>query len=250
MINLIGAQLLSLPQGEKSATATQLAWPNGSILSARMAPGDSPGTAMLMLGGFRLQVKVPANTSMGNVWLQLVNREMPAQFRLLSDFKAASLLAEMLANKVKPQERGQHEPARAGRLPQETGWQKLEQGQIPFQAELGADAQRLMLRDPKDGSPRGVVNASSDEHQFLLHGRADLDHFGPVAFALEGSEDKPWMLKLYAGRDLNIVELRPAFLTWLEGQKNSEESSKRSHIEGKILGGLPENFKSMGSLHG
>lgn len=250
MIDLIGAQLLSLPQGARPATASQLAWPNGSILSARMVPGDSPGNVILMLGGYRFMAKVPANTPMGNIWLQLVNRELPAQFRLLSDFKAASLLADMLANKMKPQDQKGRETTRRGQTPQESGWQKLEQSQMPFQTETGADSQRLMLRDPKDGSPRGVIHASSDEHHFLLHGRADLDHFGPVAFALEGSEERPWTLKLYSGRDSNITELRPAFLKWLEEQRDGEEMSPRSHIEGKLLGGLPERFAALDNLHG
>lgn len=248
MIDLIGAQLLSLPQGVKPATATQLAWPNGSILSARMVPGDSSGSVILMLGGYRFMAKVPANTPMGNIWLQLVNREMPPQFRLLSDFKAASLLADMLARKMIPKDQKGSENRRAGRTPQESGWQKLEQSQMPFQAEVGN--QRLMLRDPEDGSPRGVVHASSDEHHFLLHGRADLDHFGPVAFALEGSEEKPWTLKLYSGKDSNMAELRPAFLKWLEELRDGEEISPRSHVEGKLLGGLPERFATFNNLHG
>jgi len=247
MINLIGAQLISLPQGVKSGVAGQLPWPNGSILSARMVPGESAGHVILMLAGYRFQAKVPANTPMGNIWMQLVNREMPAQFRLLSDFKAASLVAEMLSNKMKPQEQAA-EPAKGGRSNQDTAWQKMEQNQLPFQAEAGADGQRIMLRDEHDGTTKGVVNASSDEDGFLLHGRADLDHFGPVAFALEGSENQPWSLKLYAGRDSNIAELRPAFLKWLQEQSESENSSRRSLIEGRVLGGLPERFESLENL--
>ena len=250
MIDLIGAQLLSLPQGARPATASQLVWPNGSILSARMVPGDSPGNVILMLGGYRLLAKVPANTPMGNIWLQLVNRELPAQFRLLSDFKAASLLAGMLANRMKPQDQKDRENAGREQNPQDTGWKKFEKNQVLFQTQTDSDARRLMLRDPKDGSPRGVIHASSDEHSFLLHGRADLDHFGPVAFALEGSEDQPWTLKLYAGRDSNITELRPAFLKWLEKQRDSEEMSLRSHVEDKLLGGLPKRFAALENLHG
>ncbi len=249
MINLIGARLLPLPQGAKPAIASSLPWQNGSILSARMTPGDSPGNVMLMLGGYRLQAKIPANIPAGHVWLQLVNREMPAQFSLLSDSKAATVLSEMLANRLKSQEQVGRESAGAGRSSQETGWQKMEQSQLPFQAEVGVDARRLMLRDQQDGSPHGMVRASSNDYRFLLHGRADLDHLGPVAFALEGSEDGPWTLKLYAGRDSNMAELRPAFLKWLEEQRDCEETSRRSYIEGKLLGGLPEKFASLGSLH-
>ncbi len=247
MINLIGAQLISLPQGAKPATAGQLPWPNGSLLSARMVPGESAGHVILMLGGYRFQAKVPANTPMGNIWMQLVNREMPAQFRLLSDFKAASLVAEMLSAKTKPQEQSA-EAHRAGRSGQEGGWQKMEQSQLPFQAEVATDANRMMLRDERDGSTRGVVNASSDEKGFLLHGRADLDRLGAVAFALEGAEDQPWVLKLYAGRDANISELRPAFMRWLQDQREREASSSRSQIEGKVLGGLPERFDALENL--
>ena len=247
MINLIGAQLVSLPQGAKPATAGQLPWPNGSLLSARMVPGESAGHVILMLGGYRFQAKVPANTPMGNIWMQLVNREMPAQFRLLSDFKAASLVAEMLSGKTKPQEQSA-ETNRPGRSGQEAGLQKMEQSQLPVQAEASSDGNRIMLRDEKDGSTRGVVNASSDEEGFLLHGRADLDRLGPVAFALEGAEDQPWTLKLYAGRDANISELRPAFMQWLQDQRESEASSNRSQIEGRVLGGLPERFDALENL--
>ncbi|MES0371999.1 MAG: hypothetical protein ABUK11_06930 [Mariprofundaceae bacterium] len=249
MINLIGAQLLSLPQGAKPATATQLAWPNGSILSARMVPGDSPGNVILMLGGYRFLAKVPANTPMGNIWLQLVNRELPAQFRLLSDFRAASLLARMLANRMKSQDQPGQEKSGGDQKSQQAARKKIEQGQ-PFQVETGSDGKRLMLRDPLDGSPRGVVNASSDEYSFLLHGRADLDHLGPVAFALEGSANQPWKLKLYAGSDSNISKLRPVFIQWLEEHADSEEFSSKLHIEGKLMGGLPERFETLGNLHG
>ncbi len=249
MINLIGAQLISLPQGVKSAMSTHLPWPNGSIISARMVPGEAAGHAVLMLGGYRLQAKVPANTPMGHVWLQLVSGEMPAQIRLLSDFKAVSMLSEMLANKVKLQEQGGREAAKAGGKPvQELGWQKMDQNQLPFQIEAGVDGQRLMLRDQEDGSPRGMINSSSDEKGFLLHGRADLDNLGPVAFSLEGAEGKPWSLKLYAGRDSNISELRPAFLKWLEEHRNDDSTS--SGIEGRLLGGLPQRLAALGDLHG
>jgi len=252
MINLIGAQLISLPQGVKSGTAGQLPWPNGSIVSARMVPGESAGHVVLMLGGYRLQAKVPATTQMGNIWLQVINREMPAQFRMLSDFKAVALLSDMLAQKLKPQELAGRDQGRAGNRPsQESGWQKMDQSQLPFHTELGADAHRMMLRDQYDGSPRGMVNSNSDEKRFLLHGRADLDHLGPVAFALEGSEGKPWSLKLYAGRDANMAELRPAFLKWLEEHRNDENNPTHPDIEGRLFGGLPEKFAVIsGDLHG
>jgi len=249
VINLIGAQLISLPQGVKSAMSTHLPWPNGSIISARMVPGEAAGHAVLMLGGYRLQARVPANTPMGHVWLQLVSGEMPAQIRLLSDFKAIALLSEMLANKVKPQRQGGREPVKSGGKPtQELGWQKMEQNQLPFQAESEAGGQRLMLRDQEDGSALGMINSSSDEKGFLLHGRADLDNLGPVAFALEGAEGKPWNLKLYAGRDANISELRPAFLKWLEEHRNDD--STHPNIEGRLLGGLPQKLAALGDLHG
>lgn len=250
MIDLIAAQLLSLPQGIRPATASQLAWPNGSILSARMVPGDSPGNVILMLGGYRFLAKVPANTPMGNIWLQLVNRELPAQFRLLSDFRAASLLAKMLANRMKVQNQKSQQNTGREQKSHEAGWKKLEQGKIPFQTQTDSEARRLMLHDREDNSPRGVVNASSDEHGFILHGRADLDHLGPVAFALQGSGDEPWTLKLYSGRDSNIKELRPAFQKWLDTQRDGGETSSHSHIEGKLLGGLPERFATLENLHG
>jgi len=244
VINLIGTQLVSLPQGLKSAVSTQLPWPNGSIVSARMVPGESAGHVILMLGGYRFQAKVPANTPMGNIWMQVVNREMPAQFRLLSDFKAASMLAEMLSNKVKPQEQaetGKPQP----KTGQDTVWQKMESNQFPFQVDTDADAHRIMLRDRNEDAERGVVNASSDEEGFLLHGRADLDYLGPVAFALEGSENEPWTLKLYAGREANLSELRSAFMKWLQEQADSEDGVLNSQIEGKVMSGLPQQFESI-----
>ncbi|MFQ5518536.1 MAG: hypothetical protein ACE5E3_00900, partial [Mariprofundus sp.] len=219
------------------------------ILSARMVPGESTGHVILMLGGHRFQAKVPANVPMGNVWLQVMNREIPAQFRLLSDFKAASLLAEMLAGKIKSMEHGGADIARAGKVSQDTGWQRLEQSQLPFQAEFGSDVHRLILHDQKDDSTRSVVNASSDEHGFLLHGRADLDHLGPVAFALQGSEETPWRLNLYVGRDANLAELRSAFMLWLEKQQEGEAPAERAHIEGKLINGRPEKFASFGNFH-
>lgn len=244
MINLVAAQLLSVPQGVKPGMAA-LPWPDGSVLSAKLTPGAEPGSAILMLGGYRMQAKVPANTPMGNIWLQLVSHETPAQFRLLSDFKAASLLAEMLAGKVTPKEQPTRDASRNG---QESGWQKLDSEQLPFRTDSTADGQRLMLRDREDDSPRGVVHAAANEHRFLLRGRADLDHLGPVAFALEGSGDRPWTLKLYAGRDASVAELRPAFVRWLQQQSEQDSPSQRLHVEGHLFGGFPEQYESLENL--
>lgn len=246
MIPLLGAQFVSVTPAARGEAQPNLPWPSGSLLSAKISDADGQGGALLQLGSYRLRAQVPPNTPMGNIWLQLISSEMPAQFRLLTESRAAALLSEMMAAKMKTE--GQAlDPARqqAGRSPVDQGWSRMEQVQVPLHGEISGQGDRLMLRDPNDGSDRGVIQRSSDAQKFLLHGRIDMDHLGPVAFSLEGHEGNPWKLRVYAGHDGGYQRLRQEFTSWLHER---QELSSGQVVEGVLQSGLPENQPSLKTM--
>jgi len=81
---IITPVMLNMPDLVQAGSQTRLPWPDGSVITARLVPTDAPGTALLMLGSYRLLAQVPPATPMGEVWLMLVNRQMPARFALLT----------------------------------------------------------------------------------------------------------------------------------------------------------------------
>ncbi|MDX8396547.1 MAG: hypothetical protein R8K22_09050 [Mariprofundaceae bacterium] len=244
MINVIGTQLLSIPQGAKPEISPQLPWQNGSILSAKLSSGDGMGSIILSLGGYRMRAQVPPNLPMGHVWLQLMSREIPPQFRLLSDAKAASVLSEMLAQQANTKDSASGDIAKQVlKQSQDASWQKLEQGQLPFQMDPALDGRRLMMRDREDGNPQGVMHRQGDEQSFQLRGRVDLGQLGPVGFSLEGAEGRAWQLRVYAAKNSAMTSLRQGFAQWLDQQQSqADATSPRSSLQATLKQGLPEQL--------
>ena len=245
MINLHAAQLLSIPQGAKSDVAPKLPWPNGSIITAKLTPTDSEGGVILSLGGYRMRAQVPPNTPTGNIWLQLLSRDFPVQFQLLSDAKAAVLLSEILGKKTPVAE----EHTKHASKQSSDAWVKMDMDGLPVRADAGLSEQYLMLRDRQDGETRGMLNRQVSGDQFRLHGRVDLKQMGAVAFSLQGEKNKPWKVSLYVNSGAHIDALRHDFSAWLEARyrMNTQHAGHRE-LDGNVLYGMPDDFEMLRDL--
>jgi len=246
VINLLAAQVLSLPAGIKSDVAPKMPWPNGSLITAKMTPTDSEGSVILSLGGYRLRAQVPPNTPMGNVWLLLLSRDMPAQFRLLHEAHAVSMLADMLAQKTvkEPQADVGKRVAQATQF----GWQKMDAEGQPFIMDQSASGQYVMLHDRNHGEARGMVHRKQERNGFLLHGRVDLERLGAVMFSLHSIENT-WKLSVYADLGVSVDVLRGDFSAWLEKQPHQViYGTKKCDVEGAVMYGLPDDFSFLNGL--
>ncbi len=246
MINLNAAQLLSIPQGAKSDVAPKLPWPNGSIITAKLTPTDSEGGVILSLGGYRMRAQVPPNTPMGNIWLQLLSRDLPVQFRLLSDAKAATLLSEMLGKKtaVAVEEHAKHASKKSAE-----SWPKMDMDGLPVRSDVGLSEQYLVLRDRQDGGTRGLLNRQVSGDKFRLHGRVDLKHMGAVAFSLHGETNAPWKVSLYVNSGEHIDELRHDFSSWLEAKHRAHSKhTVQGPLDGNVYDGMPDDFDMLREL--
>ncbi|MDX8398028.1 MAG: hypothetical protein R8K49_06885 [Mariprofundaceae bacterium] len=246
MMNLQAAQILSIPQGAKSDVAPKLPFPNGSIITAKLTPVDSNGGVIISLGGYRMRAQVPPNTATGSIWLQLLSRDMPAQFRLLSDAKAASMLSNMLMQQASKEPLEQGVSRTAGRSALEVWQQKLDAEALPFRMDLAADGQYIMLRDQQDDGTRGLLRRQNSKEHFLLHGRVDLDQLGAVAFSLEGDAGQPWKLRVYTGSTEKVDELRQNFTQWLR----SNQREAHDKLDARVVYGLPTNLGSQTEFRG
>jgi len=235
MLPIITSQLLGLPEGAKPEHTQRLPWANGSLLPAKIIPAQTPHAANLVMAGYRLRARLPPTISMGEVWLQLISHEMPAQFRLLNEAQAASLLIQMLHKSTT-----HTSDTRPAKQIQDQGWSKLDTADLPYGTHTTEEAHHLLLRDRENGNPRLVLRRSGNLNHFLLQGRADLENMGPVAFSLEGSEGQDWQLHVFAGNQCQLSPLRTAFASWLTARQ--EQYGK---LKGKVLAGLPEDFSSL-----
>lgn len=247
MINLLAAQVLSLPVGAKSDVAPKMPWPNGSLVTAKVMPTDSEGSVILSLGGYRLRAQVPPNTPLGNVWLLLLSRDMPAQFRLLHEAHAVSMLADMLAKKTVKEPRA--DVAKHVTHATQQGWQKVESEGLPFLMEQSASGQYVMLHDRHDGSARGMVQRKQEGNDFLLHGRVDLAALGAVMFSLHCVGDT-WQFNVYAAQGDSVDVLRQSFPAWLTLQAKDIVGEKIADVEGRVTYGLPDEFNFLNGLEG
>ncbi|RMH51149.1 MAG: hypothetical protein D6682_05195 [Zetaproteobacteria bacterium] len=239
MMEILGTQMMGMPQGIRNAEGPHtLPWPSGSVLQARLEPGGEPGSALLIIGGYRLRAEVPPNVPMGEVWLEILGQKMPAQFRIMNQHQAHQLLMEMLRQQVdastgkgKGREGGDaptaaHDGAEGGAR---RGWMRLDGSGL--QGLVGADMNRMVVEDEGGGGQaRGVIERQGDARRFLLHGRLDLAHLGAVAFALEGGEQEALRLRLFAADEQTAELLRPEFLAWL---------GRHRRLEGELIAGLP-----------
>ena len=237
MFPIIASQLLSLPEGASTQASQRLPWSNGSLLSAKLAPSDSPGMAQVILGAYRLVAKVPPSTPMGDIWLQLVNRDMPAQFRLLNSTQVETELAKML------QKAASHSPEpKATKATQnaEQGWGKLDTSSLPFAAEVAAHGNFLMVRDRESRHRDVLLSSTVDGDQFRLLGRVDLEQLGSVAFNLQGGDSRDWHLKLFSINPQLLSYLRAHFNIWLE-----DEQATHKNLDGEVIYGMPENMATL-----
>ncbi len=211
MNSFLNASLPVLMQANRSEGGTLLPWPNGSLLAGRLAPVSDGAGAMLMLANYRVRVEVPPNVPMGKVWLQLLQRERPGQFRLLSEQQAIVFIAslfnkqEALADKTAVAEH---------RFRQD--WQKLPVELVPFLTEQ--HGQRLLLLDA-EREARGFVQAAAKKQEFMLHGRLDLEHLGVLLFSLTGGESQPLKVVLHVQDKARYATLKHVFDDWLRAQQ-------------------------------
>jgi len=246
MINLLAAQVVSLPAGLKSDVAPKMPWPNGSIVTAKITPTDTEGSVILSLGGYRLRAQVPPNTPMGNVWLLLLSRDMPAQFRLLHEAHAVSMLADMLAQKTVKEP--QADVGKRVVHHTQQGWHKMDAEGQPFLIEQQASGQYVMLHDRNHGGARGMVHRKQEGDGFLLHGRVDLKRLGAVMFSLH-SMRHAWKLSIYADIGESVDVLRGDFPIWLKKQPTQVICGEKTYdVEGAVMYGLPDDFSFLNGL--
>jgi len=244
MFPITAAQLLSLPEGAAASASQRLPWANGSLLSAKLGPADTAGSAQLLLGGFRLRAQIPPTTPMGDVWLLLINQEMPARFRLLSEAQAMSLLIKILhrshGNQAQSRSAKSSPESLSAKPPPENGWSRLETGFLPFSADITGDGHNLILRDQRDGSPHVVLNHSASSSHFYIQGRVDLEHLGAVVFTLEGGNDSSWRMRMFAANPQGLSHLRSGFDAWMDDRQR-----KYTNLDGELLPGLPDNLSAL-----
>lgn len=259
--------MLNMPDLVQAGSLTRLPWPEGSVISARLMPAETPGNALLILGSYRLLAQVPPATPMGEVWLMLVNRQMPARFAMLTDVQVLQMLSGMLESEQNQPVKGSaaqhaargHGAATAALLAGDSSeWPKLQTPQrsdgrqsLPWNGEASADGNTLLWYDRDDEQPRGMLHRIVDNQQFTLSGRVDLDRLGGVSFNLKGSirpkehdtAEHPsapltgnWSLNLHTVAETGLNELRRDFADWIE-----QHSEQFPGMQAEISAGLPES---------
>lgn len=235
MYSTIISQLLSLPEATSSKQSSQrMPWPNGSLMNAKLSPTESPGVAQLVIGGYRLTAKIPPSTPLGDIWLQLINREVPAQFRLLTQAQAETVLAKMLQKSASSPE------PQAAKQAAEQAWSKLDTGSLPFNAEATAHGQHLTIQDRESSKHDVLLSSAIEGDQFNLSGRLDLESLGPVAFNLHGGDSCDWALKLFSTNPQLLSYLRAHFNIWLQS-----EQEKHEKLDGEVVYGMPESLTAL-----
>lgn len=269
MFPIITPVMLNMPDLVQGSSLTRLPWPDGSVISARLAPSDVPGNALLILGSYRLLAQVPPATPMGDVWLMLINRQMPARFTLLSDVQVLQMLAGMLegdqAQAARQAQRGQGGAHAALMAGESADWPDLINPQrgdgrsgLPWNSEASSDGNTLLWYDQQDGQPRGMLHRQVDGQSFSLSGRIDLDRLGGISFTLKGAIPKHaqqaqeagapvpahgWSLDIHTETEAGMKQLRRDFAGWMD-----EHSEQFPGISAEINTGLPET--GSGSLTG
>lgn len=251
MFPVITPQILNLVEGVQATPLLRLPWTNGSLLPARLLPVETPGNAHLQLSGFTLMAKIPSSTPMGTVWLQLIQRDMPARFRILSQSQAIEILADMLqktetrlpAKTPSPatQNNVPHHPLPASQ-PQlhEQGWSRLDTTALPWFTTGTPEGNSVMLRDRNDGQDRGMVLRESHGDDFCLQGRLDLEHLGAVLFHLQGRMDtEHWNLAIHTSKNFILSELRAAIQAWTATQEKQHPG-----LQSEVHAGLPKDTTS------
>ncbi len=233
------------PTGGANVRPMRLPWPNGSLLPATIRSSGTPGTVTVSLPGTTLQAEWPPDMPepSGQVWLQVMDRGMPARLRLLGQSEAARILAEQLEQALGRQARTTGRPAsrdgastagkqdatiaRAGD-PSPTSHAPtairsdantpLPMSGLPWTVQPGE--RHLLLRD-EQGNARGLIVRDALDSGFRLSGRLDLPQLGPVLFRLVGEHDPAvaWSLTLFAPQAGHAPQLGQDFTHWLHEQR-------------------------------
>ncbi len=215
---------------------------------------DSPDLATIMLGAYRMQAKVPPNTPLGHIWLELMNREIPAQMRILSETRALQLLIRKIADQVQGSNPNQttaspkastHTAAQS-----ESGWPLPASLQMPFSLHASQDQERLFLEQTDDESPRGMIQKQVDADRYALHGRLDLDHLDTLFFMLEQRGEQAMQLKLRASSHQAFLALQQPFGQFLADHNDATQEADGSiSLKGRLFEGN-EPFLTPGRKQG
>ncbi len=237
MVSLMNVHLPSLMQLQRAEGGQVLPWPNGSILSGKLMQPTEGAGMMLVLGNYRVRVEVPPNTPAGHIWLQLLQKAMPGQFRLLTQTQAENLIAEMLQRKGETSEQGQEAKSKSMHKEQ-SAWSRLHIEQFPFTLE--ADGQLATLLDKDDGHTQGLLKEETEgDASFKLSGRLDLTHMGGLAFSLDAKKDK-WKLNVHLANPVFKQEVGQALQLWL-----AERRGLPASLEGHVVDVMPSNAGQM-----
>jgi hypothetical protein len=232
MSSFLNVSLPLLMQVNRSEGGTLLPWPNGSLLSGRLMPASDGAGAMLMLANYRVRVEVPPNTPMGKIWLQVLQREKPGQFRVLTDKQAISFIINLLQQQDKPSIQQQH---LTDAMPKHD-WNKLPSDILPFLTEAHGD--RVLLMDERQ-QPQGFIQEEATEKGYTLHGRLDLEHLGSLVFVLSGATNKPMKIELHLQENTHQSILQTKFKDWLERKVEQYPS-----LTGEFCFDVPQRFSS------
>jgi hypothetical protein len=233
MSSLLNVSLPVLMQVNRSEGGTLLPWPNGSLLSGKLIPASDGAGAMLMLANYRVRVEVPPNTPMGKIWLQVLQREKPGQFRVLTDKQAMSFIIKLLKQQDKPfMQQQQFADAII-----KHDWSKLPSDIIPFLAEVHGE--RVLFMDERQHQPRGFVQEEATKTGYTLYGRLDLEHFGSLLFVLSGATNQPMKIALHLQENTHQSILQTKFKRWLAQQVEQYPS-----LSGDFCLDMPQRFSS------
>jgi hypothetical protein len=247
---LLVHELLPLPQGAEEAPS-RLPWPEGTVLSGRVEAGSDARSGVLVLAGRRMLAQLPPEVPRGEIWLQLMDRNIPARFRFLSQSQAETAVMRMLQKMVSAsgaQSSGSTHggvPADASREAQTpvfhaTSPTAFEQTDTPYRfVPVGISPPRWLLIDEREESPRGMLKGEVDAKGFQLRGRLDLPNLGSLAFVL-GESGNGMRLSLFSGSREGYQVLQSGFPEWLH--------QREEHLGGSLHMGLPDEER--GSVPG
>ncbi|PIP01895.1 MAG: hypothetical protein COW18_01610 [Zetaproteobacteria bacterium CG12_big_fil_rev_8_21_14_0_65_54_13] len=215
--------LPALMQAAKPGSTPPLPWPNGSILPGRLE-GITGGSATLIIASQRFLATLPpgllASLPQGQLWLELLSREAPAHFRILSRQQAineiAGRLAELAGNR-------HTELPNQGQRQGHGSWSW--QDNHPLHAQESDNGRRLILDERESRQPRGMIERQNDSNGFALHGRVDLDQLGTLYFALQQQQGSPAQLKLRATGHTSFVQLHQPFAAWVKDQQLNQSGT-------------------------
>ena len=213
--------LLPLPQVGPEPAAGRLPWPEGSILSGNLEPTSEPQQALLLIGGQRLLAHVPTNMPSQALWLQVIDRGLPARLRLLSAQQAQTEIAHMLERHAEKPEAGKAMPAPHADQPA-----PLMHTDTPYEfVPISPAPPRWLIVDRQgEDAPRGMLRGEATPQGFQLRGRLDLPHLGPVSFIIANAP-AGMRLSLHAAQPDGYRILQHDFSVWLAGRKDRLDAS-------------------------